>query len=244
MNYYYHLTQPEFVTTIQKEGLKPMLGERSKSIGDKEERLCLCSESSIDAWAIMLGTNTVIKVAVQNEDKMKLVDQGNVSDEYTYDGIISPEYIVDIFTVNPSKIILNKLRYSYICGLSEFCTYCARYYTELECENTDEEYLDALKEAIQVTGELLIPVIPKLCYPDMPKEERKEILKSIGNQGAYTFCDDYYVKVEEGKPIKRLYQMLTEYPEDDLTEIRTMINRLIKDNFKYCLRVNTGGFTG
>lgn len=59
MNYYYHLTQPEFVSTIQKEGLKPMLGKRSKSIGDKEERLCLCSESSIDAWSIMLGTNTV-----------------------------------------------------------------------------------------------------------------------------------------------------------------------------------------
>lgn len=244
MNYYYHLTQPEFITAIQKEGLKPMLGKRSKSIGDKEERLCLCSESSIDAWSIMLGTNTVIKVAVPDEDKMKLVDQGNVSDEYNYDGIIPPEYIVDIFTANPSKIILNKLRYNYMWGLSEFCTYCARYYTELDSENTDEEYLDALKDAIQVTGELLIPVIPKLCYPEMPKEERKEILKSIGNQGAYTFCDDYYVKVEAGKPIKRLYQMLTEYPEDDLTEIRTTINKLIKDNFKYCLRVNTGGFTG
>ena len=102
MNYYYHLTQPEFVSTIQKEGLKPMLGKRSKSIGDKEERLCLCSESSIDAWSIMLGTNTVIKVVVPDEDKMELIDQGNVSDEYNYDGVIPPEYIVDIFTVNPS----------------------------------------------------------------------------------------------------------------------------------------------
>ena len=95
MNYYYHLTQPEFVSTIQKEGLKPMLGKRSKSIGDKEERLCLCSESSIDAWSIMLGTNTVIKIAVPDEDKMELVDQGNVSDEYNYDGVIPPEYIVE-----------------------------------------------------------------------------------------------------------------------------------------------------
>ena len=244
MNYYYHLTQPEFITAIQREGLKPMLGKRSKSIGDKEERLCLCSESSIDAWSIMLGTNTVIKVAVPDEDKMELVDQGNVSDEYNYDGVIPPEYIVDIFTVKPKKIILDQLRYDYIWGLSEFCTYCARYYTKLEYKKADEEYLNELKEDIQVTGELLIPVIPRLCYPEMPKKERKEILKSIGNQGAYTFCDDYYVKVEAGKPIKRLYQMLTEYPEDDLTEIRTTINKLIKDNFKYCLRVNTGGFTG
>ena len=117
-----------------------MLGKRSKSIGDKEERLCLCSESSIDAWSIMLGTNTVIKVVVPDEDKMELIDQGNVSDEYNYDGVIPPEYIVDIFTVNPSKIILNKLRYNYMWGLSEFCTYCARYYTELDSENTDEEY--------------------------------------------------------------------------------------------------------
>ena len=38
MNYYYHLTQPEFVSTIQKEGLKPMLGKRSKSIGDKDSK--------------------------------------------------------------------------------------------------------------------------------------------------------------------------------------------------------------
>ena len=30
MNYYYHLTQPEFVSTIQKEGLKPMLGKQRR----------------------------------------------------------------------------------------------------------------------------------------------------------------------------------------------------------------------
>lgn len=244
MNYYYHLTQPEFVGTIREEGLKPMLGERAKSIGDKKEKLCLCSKSSIDAWAIMLETNTVIKVTVPNEDKMKLVDLTKISDEYNYEGMVPPEYIVDIFTVRPKKTILDQLRYDYIWGLSEFCTDCARYYTELENSNPDEEYLKELKEAIQITGELLLPVIPRLSYQDMSREERKAILKSIGNQGAYTFCDDYYVDIEEGKPIKRLYQMLTEYPDDELTELRRTINKLIKENFKYCLRVNTGGFTG
>lgn len=244
MNYYYHLTQPEFIDSIRKEGLKPMLGERSKSIGDKKEKICLCSENSIDAWSIMLGTNTVIKIIVPDEDKIKLVDITEISDEYNYDGVIPSEYIVDIFTVKPKKAVLDQLRYDYIWGLSEFCTYCARYYTELDSENADEEYLCELEDEIRITGELLIPVIPRLKYREMSKEGRKDILKMIGNQGAYSFCDDYDVNVEEGKSVKKLYQMLILYPEDDLTEIRQTINRLIKDNFKYCLRVNTGGFTG
>lgn len=241
---YYHLTQPEFLDAIMQDGLKPMLGDRAKSICDKKEKLCLCTEYSIDAWAIMLGTNTVLKIQIPDERNLKEVDQNQLSDEWDYNGVIPPENIIEQFTIHPKKSVLDSLRKEYIYGLSEFCEFCARYYTELAVKVSDVEYLEYLKDCIRIYGECLIPVIPRLKYPEMSKEERKAILKSIGNSGEYTFCDDYYVHVEEGKPIKRLYQMLTEYPNDEFTELRQTISKMIKENFRYCLRVNTGGWTG
>ena len=99
-----------------------MLGKRSKSIGEKDKKLCLCSESSIDAWSIMLGTNIAMKVIIPDEDKIKLIDQANVSDEYNYDGVIPPEYIVDIFSVKPKKTVLDQIRSDYMWGLSDVGT--------------------------------------------------------------------------------------------------------------------------
>lgn len=111
MNYYYHLTQPEFVTTIQKEGLKPMLGKRSKSIGDKEERLCLCSESSIDAWSIMLGTNTVIKFLItgciilcSHVEATKQISKN----QFEYEAIIAEVQAVNSDNEDVSKVLVIK----------------------------------------------------------------------------------------------------------------------------------------
>ena len=48
MNYYYHLTQPEFITAIQREGLKPMLGQ-NQSETKKKDFVC------VPKAALMLG---------------------------------------------------------------------------------------------------------------------------------------------------------------------------------------------
>ena len=241
--YYYHLTTSDCVDTIKHEGLKPMLGENALLIKETKPKLCLCSDKSIDAWAIMLSADTVIKVSVPDKNKLHLITNDGTVDEFNYDGEIPAKYIEGAYKVNPSDDVWYKLRENYIGALSEFCVLCARYYTDGTGWRDDDELQAEIEESIQITGELIIPVIPRLHYENMSREEKREILHMYGESGAYTFCDDY--GIDYGiKPIKRLYQMLIQYPDDQFTELRRSIYKLIKQNFKYCLRTNTGGWTG
>lgn len=240
---YYHLTTPEAAKIIMKEGLKPMLGERSKSIKEENPALYLCTKASLDAWAIMLGLNTAVKVTIPNKKKLEVISKAPNSDEYRYDGAIPAKCITDILTVTPSESVLKQLRKDYIAALSQFCVLCARYYTEGTGWKDGGELQAEIEENIEYYGTGLLPVIPRLNYAEMDRKEIRDMLHILGDSGAYTFCDDYDIDIGE-KPIKRLYQMLIEYPDDKFTDIRKAIYKLIKTNFKYCLRTNTGGWTG
>lgn len=241
--YYYHLTTPENAKIIMKEGLKPMLGERAISIQETKPALCLCTEKGVDAWAILLGVNTVIKLTVPSKNKLEKISDCDCTDEFRYDGIIPAKYIIESYGIEPSKEILDKLRYNYIMSLSKFCELCARYYTEGTRWKDGDEFQAEIEEDIEMFGKALIPVIPRLRYPEMEKQEIRDELHMFGDSGAYTFCDEYAINYDK-KPVKRLYQMLVEYPDDKFTKLRKSVYKLIKENFKYCLRTNTGGWTG
>ena len=191
----------------------------------------------------MLDADKMVKITIPDESKLHIVAQDHVADEFSYDDTIPAEYIKSISSIHPSETILNELRKDYIGALSEFCVLCARYYTEGTGWRDDKELQSEIEESIQITGEIILPVIPRLHYENMPHEEKRKILQEYGENGEYTFCDDYaadYIK----HPVKRLYQMLIAYPDDQFTNIRRKIYNCIKQNFKYCLRVDTGGWTG
>lgn len=241
--YYYHLTTPENAEIIMKNGLKPMLGENAKSIKDVKPALCLCTEKSVDAWAILLGVNTVIKLTVPSENKLEQITDCHCTDEFHYGETIPAKYLIESYTIEPSKDILNELRSDYIMSLSRFCELCARYYTEGTGWKDGGELQEEIEEDIEMYGNALIPVIPRLNYPEMNRQDIQNELRMFGDSGAYTFCDEYVIYYDK-KPTKRLYQMLIEYPDDKFTELRKSVYKLIKENFKYCLRTNTGGWTG
>lgn len=243
---YYHITKPKNIKTILQGGLKQLYGENSKAINDKREpRIYLCSKKSIDAWCIMLGEKTVIEVVLpDNFSGIELVGDSKISDEYICKTAIPVEYITRHFKKQPSKNILYELQKNYIYSLSYFCVLCARYYTPGTGWKDDPELKSEIEEAIKVYGECIIPVISRLNYQDMPREEKRRILRLIGDSGDYSFCDEYAVNYDPSKPVKRLYQMLIEYEQDEFANLRRQIYKLITINFKYCLRVNTGGWTG
>lgn len=241
---YYHVTKPEFVDKIISDGLKPSYGSNSQAIGDnKNDKICLCTKPSIDAWCIMLGTNNVLEVTLPDDFPIEHIDETDVTDEYVVNKPIPAEYITRHFTVMPSQTVLDALRRNYIGILSYFCELCARCYTEGYYTNNPKVHKDTL-EAIKIFGECIIPVIPKLGYEKMPREEKKQLLRCMGDEGEYTFCDEYVPGYNYTKPVKRLYQMLPLYEADNTLKLRRKIHNLIKQNFKYCLRTNTGGWTG
>ena len=191
----------------------------------------------------MLDADKMVKITIPDESKLHIVAQDHVTDEFSYDDTIPAEYIKSISNIHPSETILNELREDYIGALSEFCVKCAQYYTENTGWRDDGELQAEIEETIKIIGEIILPVIPRLHYENMPREEKRKILQKYGENGEYTFCDDYapgYTK----HPTKRLYQMLIAYPDDQFTNIRRKIYNCIKQNFKYCLRVDTGGWTG
>ena len=245
MSTYYHITKPEHVADICNEGLKPSNGENSQSINDgRRPRISLCSQKSIDAWCILLGADRVIRVNLPKDFPVTLIDDTEGSDEYSTNQPIPAKYISKKYKHTPSQEVLDSLRENYMGCLSYFCTMCARYYTPGSEWKNDPELTKELKENIKTYGECIIPVIPKLKYTEMTKEERCRILQCIGDSGTYSFCDEYVPGYNYAKPVKRLYQMLPLYEKDDLYNIRKTIYNLIKENFKYCLRINTGGWTG
>lgn len=228
--YYYHLTTPENAKVIMQEGLKPMLGERSVSIQEKEPILCLCDEKSIDAWAILLGVNTVIKLKVPSEDKLEKIAEADCTTEFRYSEEIPAKYMVKSYEITPSDDVLDALRSNYIMALSRFCELCAMYYTEGTGWKDGGELQEEIEEDIEMFGKGLVPVIPKLRYKEMDRQDIRDELRRFGDSGMYTFCDDYAIDYSK-KLVKRLYQMLIEYPDDRFTDLRKSVYKLIKENF-------------
>ena len=102
--YYYHLTTSDCVDTIKHEGLKPMLGENALLIKETKPKLCLCSDKSIDAWAIMLSADTVIKVSVPDKNTLHLITNDGTVDEFNYDREIPAKYIESTYKVHTKSI--------------------------------------------------------------------------------------------------------------------------------------------
>ena len=94
-----------------------------------------------------------------------------------------------------------------------------------------------LHDRINHQAKTLLFVVNNLNYPlVLTKENIINEIQNLGENGAFTICDMY---CNSGK---RLYQMLIEYPDDDLPEDRKKIYNCICKTFDGCLEVNTGGF--
>lgn len=64
---YYHLTNEEEAASILKNGLKPLIGKNSESVGETEERVYLTDYDSVKYWAMLLNKNILLEVAMDKE---------------------------------------------------------------------------------------------------------------------------------------------------------------------------------
>lgn len=64
---YYHLTSETEVGSILKNGLKPLIGENSESVGETEERVYLTDYDSVKYWARLLNRNVLLEVDMDKE---------------------------------------------------------------------------------------------------------------------------------------------------------------------------------
>jgi len=231
-NKYYHLTTEENAAKILVEGLKPVVGDRSKAIHDERTGIFLCKRKCIAYWQIILNLQEVLEVTGIDAEKSYSYNYGDY-EEFIYEKEI-PASNIKRTNIKPGKIrAMRRLCISYISTISRFCELCARYY------DAKSKYGKELYEDLDAWADTLLYVLPNLNYKLCSKSKIVSEIEYAGQElCAYTLCDKYY---DTGK---RLYQMLLEYPADELTEKRNKIHNLIKMNLDGCLEVDTGGWCG
>lgn len=94
----YHITKPEYVASIQKEGLVPNLGKNSLYVDEPTPIICLTDSKDIGLWAQILGAYDLFKVRIMHYDECKLHQRRYPGyREYLYSGDYIPpgsiEYI-------------------------------------------------------------------------------------------------------------------------------------------------------
>ena len=225
---YYHLTTKDKVKNILKKGLKPSVGTRSQLAGEPDPAIYLSDIDSIGCWQIILNTDTILEVDCEID---KEFNYGSYKEYVTYNAI-SPERISKssmYVSYLDYYIAMQRLCTSYLSTISLYCSDCAHYY--------NGEKQTELHNRIDGLGKALLYVLNNLNYSlALTKENIINEIQNLGESGAFTICDMY---CNSGK---RLYQMLIEYPDDDLAEDRKKIYNYICKTFDGCLEVNTGGF--
>lgn len=248
MKYFYHITTQKNAKKILQEGLKPMIGPRSQSVNETESAIFLCARKDVDYWRTILGLPTVLKIEadeieIKKEDTYIYVDEYT---EYVYYKPIEPCKIkkAKFAAVKPETI--HDLSLSYMYDISSLCLAAARYYTYKDTEDCPE-WLS--HEYLQDTMSNLIKIIKNLDYSLCTNKEKRNRIREMGD-GNYSFVDRYdysFWNNDEkysSKKHPRLYTMLVKYEKDDLYNLRQKLHALIVKNFKGCLTIDTGGWTG
>ena len=231
----YHITSKETAKQILKEGLKPSIGENSKIANETEAVIYLCSRKSVPFWQILLKQYTVLEVDETDLDLSAHYKYTNY-DEYLIKTPIPADKIKRTRISKPAYSYMRKLCLMYLHVISCYCRNCARYYDYIE--DYDEKTKKEKHDCLDYDGKLLVHIMNRLDYSKLEKQEIRDEIKMIGDSGQYSLCDYYY------DTDNRLYQQLLHYPDDDMSKTRKQINKYIRENLKYCLRVNTGGWCG
>lgn len=226
-------------------GLIPMLGENSKLALEEESMICLSDEESLPYWLCFLGgdTDSVIEVDV-NKTEISWTNAGNRTDfqlsgrtpaEYRVKDRIPPSRLRRVkepVTRERYRAVMRAMCFNAIRSISYICLECARYYTGADLSDIDDSERDYMLAELQTQTAIL----DRLDFTVVSIEELKEYLREYGEFGEYTY-DDRYCETKY-----KLHQMLTRYPEDDLTPARKNLRRVINKKLKGTLTMNTGGW--
>lgn len=224
----YHLTDEASLKNILRNGLEPRLGDNSRFIRDDRKGVFLCDLDSIPYWEILLDRHVILAVDEEPDIEDEIVYSGYR--EYYMRGVIPPEKI-SVINNNISdadrREAMRALCSGHLISMSVFTLDCARFYNN---NSSLSEY------DIWLQGEALSAVLTRLDYNCAGQEEWRDYLKIYGEQGEYTFCDEYC------RTGKRLWQQLIGYDEDVTARCREKIHNFIESKFPFAENLYTGGF--
>ena len=224
----YHITEKKNVEKILNEGLIPKIGPRSEGI-EPEPLICLTEEKYIPIWKILLGIRSpkILRVSIcpSISHRTAYADY----EEYTVSESVSPTVIepVDVHISRQTRReAMRTLCKSHIYTFSALCTEYAWFYAPGKKDPCDHSEAWLKSEC---------DILERLDYSVLSTEEKRTLLKDLGESGEYTFLDTYK------NTDKKLYQ-LSMYDDPCTYNIRLKFEKLISDAFNDCLDLNTGGW--
>lgn len=88
--YLYHVTDQAAATGILKNGISPMIGQRSRLAGEEDARIYLTEKSSLPYWKQILGQATILQIDASGleTERMERFDMVNTLNGYTTSRLI------------------------------------------------------------------------------------------------------------------------------------------------------------
>lgn len=238
---YYHLTSHNYVDSIMKNGLIPYIGVNSKAVSEERPAIYLCKKEDIPYWKVLLGDDidTIIEVTNGN------VIDGNYTNYSLYKewfkfSPISPLHLRVVEMDIDTSDALFRLQRDFIWLISKFCVNCAQYYTKSYRWHGDSTLHDNIEALINT----ICVMLPRLHYQEASQHDIKNIVMQAADDGHFTLSDRYMPScASEEQKTKHLWEMLSEYPDDDLSKGIRNVQELIKNTFTECLFIDCGGWT-
>lgn len=242
--YLYHVTDKASAADILKNGIRPMIGDRSRLAGEESERIYLTEKASLPYWERILGQSAILRIDVSGLEpkNMKCFKYGQYS-EWIYDKAIDPHWITrSNIQTRLTDDQHRELCLSFVDSISQISIMFARYVTLYDDTDEDkkERALDYLDYCKDVCGTMQY-VLPNLDFELVSANDLRKHLKIMGDGGC-TLCDRYEPWFITTDHPMRLWQLLGKHERK--TKETIWLYNWLKKTFPRRLRVDTGGWTG
>lgn len=242
--YLYHVTDRATAAKILKNGLCPMIGQRSRLAGEEDERIYLTEKSSLPYWKQILGQTTVLRIDASGleTERMERFEYVQYS-EWTYDKPIDPKWITRSTTqAHLTDAKHRELCLSFVDAISQISILFARYITFYDDDDTEnKEWAEDCFDYCQGVCRTMQYVLPHLNFHLVSAKDLRTHLKTMGDGGC-TLCDRYEPWFITTDHPMRLWQLLGRHALK--TEETAWLYNWLRETFPRRLRVDTGGWTG
>lgn len=245
----YHLTDEKNVEKIKREGLKPMIGENSKMVGEIQKAIYLSTREMLPYWQIIIGKPIILEINASyfHDEYISSGELGGsyfqnsymdsrkfgITEEYFITREIPASYLSfpDNSTFKIPQRIYEEVCLGYLIDISRLCQNAAaaeQYHKESFCYISND-----------AAG--ILSVLKRLDYNRIEERKIFDFLQDFGNDGEYTLADTY-MNTET-----KLWEMLKkyQYPDSKSKNIMYDLHDWILSNIPWrCLKMNTGGWTG
>lgn len=242
--YLYHVTDQAAAAEILKNGISPMIGQRSRLAGEEYARIYLTEKSSLPYWKQILGQATILRIDASGleTERMERFGYGQYA-EWVYDKPIDPKWITrSTIQAHLTDAKHRELCLSFVDTISQISILFARYITFYDDDNTENKgwAMDCFDYCQDVCRTMQY-VLPHLNFHLVSAKELRMHLKTMGGGWMHTVRQIRAWLRHRGSS-NAIMAALGRHALK--TKETVWLYNWLKETFPRRLRVDTGGWTG